>query len=561
MRARTRGRASRESETFPGTTAAGEARRFAFYRGRPSRVDELMPSGIRNLIIVLGDQLDERSVALERFDPERDVLWMAEAHEEVAEAHQLRAVFFLSSMRHYAEARRREGATVHYHELTHDRRRDRGSSFEAIARRDVERLSPERILVVLPGDIRVLDQLESVAETTGVPLEVLPDRHFYCDLDDFRTWATGKKSLVLEHFYRKMRKEHDVLMDDGKPLGGQWNFDQDNRRSFGGAGPPEDLRPLPRFEPDMTTHEVIDVVKTRYDANPGNAEDFSLPVTPEQARTQLDAFIEQALPRFGEFQDAMAMDDAVTYHSRLSALLNVELLDPRACVDAAVRAGAEGRAPLNSVEGFVRQILGWREFVRGIYWTHMPEYAELNALQAQGEVPSFFWDGETDMACIADSMRQLIALGYVHHIHRLMVFGLFAQLAGVHPHEFHRWHMAMYVDAIDWVSLPNALGMSQYGDGGIVGTKPYVATGKYIQRMGPYCRACRYDPEQAEGDDACPFTTLYWDFLARHADHLRGNRRMAMQLRNLDRKSPEVLERIRARARGLKAAMTRRDRI
>jgi deoxyribodipyrimidine photolyase-related protein len=231
-------------------------------------------------------------------------------------------------------------------------------------------------------------------------------------------------------------------------------------------------------------------------------------------------------------------------------------------VDAAVAAYEAGNAPINAVEGFVRQILGWRELIRGIYWTHMPEYAELNALECDDRpVPQFFWDGETDMACVADSMRQLLALGYAHHIHRLMVFGLFAQLYGTHPYDFHRWHMAMYVDAVDWVSLPNTLGMSQFGDGGIVGTKPYVATGKYIDRMGPYCRACRYDPKKAEGEDACPFTTLYWDFLDRHRERFRSNRRMTMQLKNLQRKDDAELERIRRRARGLKAAVSRGDRI
>lgn len=521
-----------------------------------------MAKATRTLGLVLGDQLDRTSELWSDLDPARDRVWMAEVDEEVSDAHQVRAVFFLAAMRHFAGARCDEGYRVEYHQLGPDPSDDRGPSFEAVLAHDLDRLRPERVRVVRPGDLRVLLQLERACERASVPLEVLPDRHFYIEPEDFRGWARGRKSMVLEHFYRWMRRRFDVLMDGAEPVGGAWNFDADNRASFGKSGPPDDLRPLPEFSPDEVTAEVIAMVEARYGDRPGRASSFALPVTPEDARRQLDAFVEHALPRFGRYQDAMAEGDAVLFHSRLSALLNVKLLNPQVCVQAALDAHAAGQAPLAAVEGFVRQILGWREFVRGVYWTQMPEYAELNALECEDRpVPTAFWDGETDMACIADSARQLQRLGYVHHIHRLMVFGLFAQLSGVHPYEFHRWHMAMYVDAVDWVSLPNTLGMSQYGDGGVVGSKPYVATGKYIQRMGPYCRGCRYDPRRAEGDDACPFTTLYWDFLARHEGRLRGNQRMAMQLRNLDRKDPETLARIRDRARGLKAALTRGDRV
>lgn len=521
-----------------------------------------MGSSLRTLVLVLGDQLDRKSAGWDGFDDRRDAVWMAEVDDEIRGSHQIRAVFFLSAMRHFEAWLRQTGRTVHYHRISTDAGQDRGASFEAVLSADLETLRPQQLKVVLPGDYRVLQAIRHVADRAGVPLEVLPDRHFHCDLETFETWARGKKSLVLEHFYRFLRKRHRVLMDESQPVGGAWNFDSDNRRAFPASGPPDDLSPLPAFEPDEISREVIALVQARYGDQPGEAARFSLPVTSEDAEAQLEAFIERSLPSFGPYQDAMTEDDAVTYHSRLSALLNLKLLDPRTCVAAAVTAFESGRAPINSVEGFVRQILGWREFVRGIYWRHMPEYAELNALECEPrEVPDAFWTGDTDMACIADSMRQLLRLGYVHHIHRLMVFGLFAQLLGVHPFEFHRWHLAMYVDAIDWVSLPNTLGMSQFGDGGIVGTKPYVATGKYIDRMGPFCRGCRYDPKAAEGEDACPFTTLYWDFLARHEPRLRSNRRMAMQLANLDRKPVETLERIRNRARGLKAALSRGDRV
>jgi deoxyribodipyrimidine photolyase-related protein len=514
-------------------------------------------AGLRHLNIVLGDQLDARSALWDDFDPERDAVWMAEVDAEIRGSHQQRIVFFLAAMRHFAAVLRDRGFDVHYREVSSG-----ASSFEVALTDDLRVLRPERIRVVLPGDQRVENDLERVAEQGGVPIDVLEDRHFYLEVGAFAEWAQGRKSMVLEHFYRWMRKRHDVLMEDGQPVGGEWNFDADNRKSFGRDGPPADLAPLPRFEPDEVTREVIELVEAEYGDHPGDAARFDLPVTAEQCRAHLDAFVQNGLPRFGVYQDAMAEGDAVLFHSRLSALMNVKLIDPRTCVDAAIDAYARGHAPLNSVEGFVRQILGWREFIRGVYWTFMPDYAELNALGCDDrDVPSFFWDGETDMACVRDAMEELLARGYVHHIHRLMVFGLFAQLFGVHPYGFHRWHMAMYLDAVDWVSLPNTLGMSQFGDGGVVGTKPYVATGKYIQRMGPYCGGCRYDPSASTGDAACPFTTLYWDFLDRHRELLAGNRRMALQMKNLQRKSDSDLEAIRARARWVRDAVDRGERV
>jgi deoxyribodipyrimidine photolyase-related protein len=293
-------------------------------------------------------------------------------------------------------------------------------------------------------------------------------------------------------------------------------------------------------------------VQERWPDHPGTLEGFAEAVTPEQAREALADFIRERLPSFGDHQDALWEGEPFLYHSRLSAALNLKLLDPRDCIEAAEDAWRAGEAPLNAVEGFVRQILGWREYVRGIYWHFMPDYASRNALECDDvDVPGFYWTGETRMACVADALRNVLEHGYAHHIQRLMVLGLFAQLLGVHPYRFHEWHMALYLDAVDWVSLPNTLGMSQYGDGGLVGTKPYCASGRYIQRMGNHCGGCRYDPGTAVGEEACPFTTLYWDFLARHRERLDGNRRMKFQLANLDRKDPDELSRIQERARTL----------
>jgi len=505
----------------------------------------------RNLVLVLGDQLDPRGGALDGFDADRDAIWMAENEEEATHvwSHKLRLAFFFSAMRHYRDDAAGRGRTVHYHELTTRRSEDRGAGFGEILGRDVGRVRPERLIVTEPGDHRVRRTLEETAHNLGVALEIRPDTHFLVSLEDFEEHAKDRKSLVLEHFYREQRRRHDVLLTkQGKPVGGEWNYDESNRESFGKRSPGK-IRPPRRFKPDETTREVIEMVGRRFSDHPGSLEHFDLPVTHGEALAAVRDFVEHRLPEFGTYEDAMWSDEPFLYHSRLSAALNVKLVSPRYCIDKAIEAYEAGQAPLNSVEGFVRQILGWREFIRGVYWHHMPAYAEGNALGCDDrDVPGFFWDGETDMRCVAQCMRSVIEHAYAHHIPRLMVLGEFALLSGVHPLRFHQWHMAMYADAIDWVSLPNALGMSQYGDGGVVGTKPYCATGRYIQRMSNFCGDCRYRPDEATGDEACPFTTLYWDFLARHRKIFAKNRRMGFQMRNLERKKPEELKSIRRRA-------------
>ena len=492
---------------------------------------------MRNLVLVLGDQLDAQSAAFDGFDATADAVWMAEVEEEATHVwcHKQRLAMFFSSMRHFRDSLREKNLTVHYHQLSPLRSRDRGRDFASVLRKDVRKLRPSKLVVVLPGDYRVKRQLQQQASKLNLELEIRPDRHFFCDPDEFARFAQGRKSLLLETFYRQMRKKHDVLMDNGQPEGGQWNFDADNRESFGKQGP-TNMRGPHSFRPDDLTKEVFELVERRFGDHPGNLDRFDRPVTSTQARTMLRDFIQRSLPLFGQFEDAMWTDEAFVYHSRLSAPLNMKLLAPQTCVEKAIEAYAVGHAPINSVEGFVRQLLGWREFIRGVYWLYMPEYEENNFFNHQADVPDVFWNGETDMVCVRQSMQHVLNHGYAHHIHRLMVLGNFALLLGVHPRAFHQWHMAMYVDAVDWVSLPNALGMSQHGDGGVVGTKPYVSTGNYINRMSNFCGQCKYDFKSATGEHACPITTLYWDFLDRHHDKLKGNNRMAMQMKNVDRK-------------------------
>ncbi|MEZ6132256.1 MAG: cryptochrome/photolyase family protein [Planctomycetaceae bacterium] len=518
---------------------------------------------MRNLVLILGDQLDHNSEAFRNFEDDIDRIWMAEVADENTHVwcHKLRIAYFLSAMRHFRDELTKKNRRVEYHELRQQPSQDRGRSFPEVLTKDVQRLKPRKLIVVQPGDFRVQQQLQQTADSLGIGLEIRADQHFYCSTEDFAEYADCRKSLLLEFFYRHLREKHDILMAGPKqPEGGQWNFDHDNRESFGRSGPRE-LPEQKTFRPDNTTKKVIALVETRFADHPGNLDHFTVPVTRRQAKAFLRHFIDHMLPSFGRWEDAMWTDEAFLYHSRLSASLNMKLLNPRECVAAAVDAYHSGRAPLNSVEGFVRQILGWREFVRGVYWLKMPEYADMNYFDHHRELPSFFWDGKTEMNCVAESMKHVLNHGYSHHIHRLMVLGNFAQLWGAHPKLFHDWHMAMYLDAVDWVSLPNTLGMSQYGDGGIVGTKPYCSSGNYINNMSNFCKGCRFDYRKRTGDDACPFTTLYWEFMDRHYDQLKDNMRMKFPIRNVEklRQKADQMTSIRDRADALRMTWNNED--
>jgi deoxyribodipyrimidine photolyase-related protein len=501
---------------------------------------------VRNLILVLGDQLDPASAAFDGFDAAQDAILLIEAREEASyiPQHKLRIAYFFTAMRQFRDAQREAGRVVHYAAL--DDPANRGSLGVEL-RRWAAMLRPDCIIVLEPGDFRVRVMLMQ----TALPVEFRSDRHFLCSQTEFEGFLAEHRRPVMETFYRFMRRRLHVLIDDaGEPVGGAWNFDRDNRAALGRDAPP--VPPQPRFGRDGVAEEVVALVERHFPALPGRLDQFDLPTTPAHAQTLLRDFVTHRLAHFGRYQDAMRGGDVFLFHSRLSGPLNLHLISPAEVVRAVL--DNPGDAPLNAVEGFVRQIIGWREFVRGIYWRHMPGYADRNTLDAELPMPAFYWTGQTDMRCLAQAIAHTIDHAYAHHIERLMVLGLFALLLGVRPYEVHRWHMSMFWDAIDWVSLPNTLGMGQYGDGGIAGTKPYIASGAYINRMSDHCRHCRYDPRQSVGPDACPFTTLYWDFLARHRDRLRGNHRMGQMFANLDRKDSQELRAIRAQADRLKAA-------
>jgi deoxyribodipyrimidine photolyase-related protein len=508
----------------------------------------------RHLIFVLGDQLDRSSSAFDGFDRKRDSVWMAEVAEESTHVwtHKARIAVFLSAMRHFRDTLQGEGIDVDYTELAAKPKAKEPGTLAAALAASLARLrkakqAPEKLIVIEPGEWRVQAALVEAAGAAGIPLEIRPDRHFFTTRDEFAAHAQGRKQLRLEYYYRPLREKFGVLMDDGEPAGGQWNFDAENRGAFGKSGPGRLPAPM-RFPPDATTRGVIDLVNRRFASHPGELADFDWPVTPADARAALDDFLEHRLANFGRYQDAIWTGEPWLYHSRLSQAMNLKLLDPRDVVAGAERLWRAGKAPLEATEGFIRQVIGWREYVRGIYWHFMPEYLDRNALGAEQPLPAFYWTASTEMNCLKDALGQTLRYGYAHHIQRLMVTGLFAMLLGVKPQEVHRWYLAVYVDAVEWVELPNTLGMSQFGDGGVMASKPYCATGAYIDRMSNACKGCRFDPKRASGPEACPFTTLYWDFLARHEKLLAKNQRMTMQLKNLGRKDASELRTIRRQA-------------
>jgi deoxyribodipyrimidine photolyase-related protein len=479
-----------------------------------------------NLRLVLGDQLTRNVAALHDCE-DGDVVLMAEVWAETTyvKHHKQKIAFVLSAMRHFAEELRAAGLTVHYIRLDDP---DNTGSIEGELRRAVARHGPERVIATAPGEWRLLSILKAL--DLGIPVEIREDDRFFASTKRFADWAEGRKALRMEFFYREMRRETDLLMEGDQPAGGQWNYDHDNRKRL-----PNALQ-LPQrfgFAPDEITLEVIALVRSRFADHFGDLEVFEWAVTRQDALRALDDFLSQALPNFGKYQDAMATGEPFVFHSLLSPYINAGLLTPREVCIAAEREYLEKRAPLNAVEGFIRQILGWREYVRGVYWLKMPAYAETNALHATRPLPWLYWSGETDMHCMADSIGQTKRTAYSHHIQRLMVTGNFALLAGVIPKEIAEWYLVVYADAYEWVELPNVQGMSQFADGGLLASKPYASSGAYIDRMSDFCKSCVYDVKAKSGPTACPFNYLYWAFLIRNARILRGNPRLAMPYRTL----------------------------
>ena len=503
------------------------------------------------LIPALGDQLSFDLSSLDGAAPADAVVLMMEVADETTYVrhHRKKIAYILSAMRHHAAALVQAGWHVDYVRLDDP---DNAGSFTGEVARAIARHAPDRIVVTEAGEWRVAAMIDAWETLFGLPVDIRADTRFVASHADFETWAATRKELTMEWFYRGMRVRTGLLMDGAKPAGDRWNFDKENRK----PAKADLLMPRPlSFPPDAITAEVLALVADRFADHPGSLDDFDYAVTAADASRQADAFFTHALPQFGDYEDAMLTGERFLWHSILSPYINSGLLDP---LDLCRRAEAEyraGRAPLNSVEGYVRQILGWREYMRGIYWREGPTYVDRNFLDHHRPLPAFYWTGETDMHCLAEAIGQTLATAHAHHIQRLMVTGNFALLIGADPKAVHEWYLEVYVDAYEWVELPNTLGMSQFGDGGLLGSKPYISSGAYIDRMSDYCRHCRYDVKQRTGPDACPFNALYWDFLARHRDRLGENRRLAMPYRTWDKQSEEARVATLAQAAGFLAGL------
>ncbi len=497
------------------------------------------------LRLVLGDQLSHQLASLRDGDRSRDVVLLAEVWEEATYVahHKKKIVFIFSAMRHFADNLREDGWQVDYIALDDP---DNTGSLKGELGRALARHGLRRVVVTECGEYRLHSDMLDWRADLEIELEIRDDDRFLCSKAAFADWAEGRKALRMEYFYREMRRKTGLLMTaEGEPEGGDWNYDADNRKAL-----PRDIRPTPprQHEPDAITRAVLDLVADRFADHFGALEPFWFAVTSRDAKAAFTKFVAQGLPRFGDYQDAMAVGEPFLFHAVVGLYLNAGLLDPLEVCRQVEAAYYDGTVPLNAAEGFIRQIIGWREYVRGIYWLKMPDYAAANALDAKRRLPAFYWTGETDMRCLAEAIGQTRREAYAHHIQRLMVTGNFALLAGLDPAQVNEWYLIVYADAYEWVELPNVSGMTLFADGGVLASKPYAASGKYIDRMSNYCGQCRYDVKASTGADACPFNFLYWNFMADHRDRLKGNPRMAMMIRSLDRMAPDKVAGMRGQA-------------
>jgi deoxyribodipyrimidine photolyase-related protein len=494
----------------------------------------------RNLILVLGDQLTPMLPSLAAADPKQDRVLMAELDEEATYVrhHKKKIAFVFSAMRHFAEELRTLGWTVDYIKL--DDPKNQGS-FTGQVEHAVNEYKPARIIVTDAAEWRVSQMFEAWQAKFKLPIDVLPDDRFLSSIPAFKNWAAGRKQLRMEYFYRDIRRQTGLLMEGDQPVGGKWNYDAENRK----AAATDMFMPAPKAsKPDAITQDVLKLVEARFGNHFGDLAPFWYAVTRVDAEAAFTNFVKNALPHFGDYQDAMLLGEPFLYHAVVAQYLNCGLLNPLAIcqeVEAAYRAN---KVPLNATEGFIRQIIGWREYVRGIYWLKMPGYEHSNFFGHTRALPDFYWTADTDMACVKSAVTQTKEQAYAHHIQRLMVTGNFAMLAGINPHELHEWYLSVYADAYEWVELPNTVGMSQFADGGLLASKPYAASGAYINRMSNYCASCRYDVKQRTGPEACPFNALYWDFIARHRDKIGSNPRMAQMVRVYQNFAPDEQQRI-----------------
>lgn len=500
--------------------------------------DQIHNAHPHSLRVILGDQLNQKISSLADIDKDNDVIMMCEVYDEAryVKHHKKKIAFIFSAMRHFALELQMAGYRICY--TTFDDPENSGSISTEL-KRALTLLKPDNVIITEPSEYRVLDYVKNW--DLGCPVEIRPDGRFLCSHQEFEDWAGERKQFRMEYFYRMMRQKYNILMDGDKPVGGQWNYDSENRK------PPKQGLDVPKpysARPDAITQSVMRLVEKSFPDHFGDLDPFIFAVTRKQALSVLERFIQQRLAQFGDYQDAMVQGEPWMFHAHISFYINCGLLLPLECIEAAQRAYHDADAPLNAVEGFIRQILGWREYVRGIYWLKMPEYEDDNFLEAKNPLPDFFWGAPTQMNCLLQCVKETQQNAYAHHIQRLMVIGNFALIAGLDPKAVNEWFMIVYADAYQWVELPNVTGMILFADGGVLASKPYAASGAYINKMSNYCKSCRYKVSKKNGPEACPFNYLYWGFMLRNQDKLRGNPRLNMSYKTLDRMSAEKIEAI-----------------
>ena len=499
------------------------------------------------LRLILGDQLNEQISSLSDCDKQNDVVLIAEVREEATyvKHHKKKIVLLFSAMRHFANQLRDANFNVAYR--YYDDEDNQGSLLNEV-KLALQRHNLQHVVVTFPGEYRLLKSMQQWEQVLGVSVEIRPDDRFISTPEQFSKWADGRKQWRMEYFYRDMRRQTGLLMEGGQPIGGKWNFDHDNRKSM-----PSDVQPPKPYtvEPDETTQAVMKLVENTFPDHMGKATDFSYAVTRSQALEVAKQFIEQRLPNFGHYQDAMREGDVWLFHSHLSFYLNSGLLLPLEVMQMAEQAYFDNAAPLNAVEGFIRQILGWREYVRGFYWHCMPTLQHDNYFEHTRALPEFYWTAHTNMNCMRQCISDTKQHAYAHHIQRLMVIGNFSLLAGLDPVAVNEWYLLVYADAYEWVEMPNVSGMILFADGGKLASKPYVASGQYINRMSDYCKNCGYSVSKKTGPKACPFNYLYWDFLIKHQDKLAKNPRMALIYKSLGRMSEDNIAAMQEQAQAL----------
>lgn len=507
---------------------------------------------MKKLRLILGDQLDLQHSWFQEYD-ENTIYVMAEMRQETdyVKHHIQKVVAFFLSMRNFYTTIKDLGHQAIYFQITNG---TNPQDLEKIIALCIEKYQIEKFEYQFPDEYRLDAQLKKICSKLKIASEAFDSEHFYTTRNELSTFFEGKKLLLMENFYRNMRKKHHVLMDGSTPVGNQWNFDANNRKKYKGEVPVPSEK---NFHTNVS--EVVAQIKEAGITTFGNinAKDFSWPTSREQSLAILDYFCKNLLKHFGDYEDAMHTDEKFLFHSRLSFAMNSKMLSPKEVIETVIAFyhANETEISISQVEGFVRQILGWREYIRGIYWKEMPNYAQLNVLKNTNKLPDFFWTGTTKMNCMSHAINQSLDEAYAHHIQRLMIIGNFTLLTQIHPDEVDAWYLGVYIDAIEWVEMPNTRGMSQYADGGIIATKPYVSSGSYINKMSNNCAKCHYKVKEKFGDNACPFNTLYWNFLDEKKEHFKGNQRMGMMLNLLNKINPEELYKIKVKANEIIANM------